>query len=264
MPPSLNKEYEDTYREMLTCCALNQRSHPNNLDCELAGLWPIVGTEYQSGKGTLFVGRATNGWRNKWTLRDILNSPEKASTFLKQIKTPIEPDAQKTMAWVLEKGEGRKSPWGNASAFLRVTRDIARALGPDESDEENPLEAIAWSQLMKIAPEASGNPKQPLCDAQFYHCTKLLALEVAQLQPKRIVVIAGYDWFSDFAKTLQLEMCQPAPGSDVVEMTARQGEKLWVVTKRPERKKETPFVHEVVDALKSLGSDGPQTIPHSL
>lgn len=64
MTARLSDRYEDTYAEMLTSVAGTPRITPR----ELSLFWPKLGRRYAGGM--LIVGRAVNGWIDRWDLDD--------------------------------------------------------------------------------------------------------------------------------------------------------------------------------------------------
>jgi hypothetical protein len=140
--------------------------------------------------GLMVVGRAPNRWAPCFTPNDL-----RASAVLNLI-------VDKTLQ--SSKGENDKCPmlwvsdlWGNKgnredretyntakSAFWRVTRAVAGALGVADTDKPSWPTYLAWSNLYRVAPHSGGNPSASLCRAQKADCIDLLEAEIAEWMPK--------------------------------------------------------------------------------
>ena len=107
---------------------------------------------------------------------------------------------------------------------------------------------LCWTNLLKVAPADGGNPEGKLRQAQIASSVDLLAIEIAEFRPSRVLVLAGWDWFGpQFADGLRLRIERRQ--QSFVEGVATDSGCRWVVAKHPERKAEDPAVEEILAAF---------------
>jgi hypothetical protein len=89
-------------------------------------------------------------------------------------------------------------------------------------------------------------PGTALKDVQLSLGISLIAQEVAEFNPRRVLVLAGRNWFSPFGKGLGLDIqWQTGPGEGISTSANRQ----WVIAKHPMAKRESTFVEEILQAF---------------
>ncbi len=217
----------------------------------------------------LLIGRAVNGWTSFKTEKkdDAQTFGDKAvQEYRKDIfedwlkiengvlySTHTEPDVSPRKRYTLKR-----------SAFWRTARSVWAKLSGLEA-EGRWVDNIAWSNLYKVSPKASGNPSNRLCTQQAELCLKLLAAEITEFSPTHILLVTGWDgWFCcpgkayDFSP-LFADVHKADERYEIVEGTASfklpDGTKIpAVISCRPEGKSEKLFTEKVVDAFRELGS----------
>ena len=102
------------------------------------------------------------------------------------------------MTWVSECWGSRQGYNTKKSAFWRVTRELVHRLGIADVGKKDWPSHIAWSNLYKVSPDKGGNPTEALKEAQFPYCAKILAAEIRELKPRRVVFLTGWQWAKRF------------------------------------------------------------------
>lgn len=152
---------------------------------------PQVGNAYPEAEheGILFVGRATNGWRNH------LDEP------LKGQEGVLEEGG--VFGWQYNRS---LQELNLGTPFLSLLRKIAYRHCYN-TDPNNYFQHIAWSNLYKVAPDLNKfpgrknlNPDDSERLAQFEICDAILKEEIEILSPKYVVFITGWDWVKDFSQ----------------------------------------------------------------
>lgn len=213
----LSSEYEEMYSKMLASSAL---ASPY---VELTPFWPKIGARY--GGDLLVIGRATNGWIERWMPSEG-QAPKEVARLARQSGEGLVNGDQ--LGWVLDRWQPRDGGYSTAtSQFWQTIRHLMVALRPDEADWPS---LIAWTNLAKVAPWTGGNPGKQLLVVQRNLGPLLLAREVAELQPKLIVAFTGRWWFEPFANELGLPVKWQMGH---VEGVAREQSRIWVVAVHP-------------------------------
>ncbi|MFN8127128.1 MAG: hypothetical protein U0R64_11550 [Candidatus Nanopelagicales bacterium] len=233
----LSGEYEETYAELLAIVGTAARITPR----ELSLFWPKVGRRFDGG--TLLIGRAVNGWIDRWDL-DTAEDPEVLARVARQTAEGGVNGCP--MGWVLDRwkpGDGEYDT--SRSQFWVTARAVAVAVDPG-SDPDWPSH-LAWSNLAKISKWASGNPPWRLRQSQLALAIRLLGLEVKELAPQRVLVLAGRDWFEPYARALGLEVSWR---EGLVEGVADDGQgRRWVVAVHPMTRSPAAVAGAVVAAF---------------
>lgn len=217
----------------------------------LTSFWPMVGDGYNGE--VMVIGRAVNSWRTEWRAGDA-QSPEGLDTVVRDAVSvnSREPDP---MDWVVRLwGNGGTRSDGFApstyntarSAFWRVCRELCAA-GPWFWDPGTWSGHLAWTNLYKIAPASGWNPAGNLLAAQRAGSAALLAREIDELAPRRVVALTGRSWFEPFAERLSLEVRW---ASGLVEGVADAGRRRFVIAKHPMGKPQARWLAEVRSALE--------------
>lgn len=245
--------YAGIYEQMLTTIG---SQHPD--PTPLTSFWPMCGDNFD--QKLMVIGRAINGWRHGWNPAD-LTVPEKRAQVLEKSRQRSEaPTApvERPMMWVVRKtgpsmrvdpktGAQEKQNNVNQSAFWRVIRAVytRTVLGGKERPRDWPS-YLCWSDLYKISPKSGGNPSSKLRALQRPLAMQLIAEEIAQFAPARVLVLAGENWFRPFARHLELTVTSQ-PGTDV--SVAQDGGRTWVIAPHPQGKKEKPLVDAIADSF---------------
>ena len=92
-----------------------------------------------------------------------------------------------------------------SSRFFTFIREI---LTQKYSVDDDWYEHLFYSNLMKIAPidNKGGKPSNIEYSCQLELCLKLLKLEIASYKPKNVVIVAGYNWATDFLMSLNIDI----------------------------------------------------------
>ena len=205
--------------------------------------WPLVGHRFDGD--LLVVGRAVNGWVHDITVEDA-RIPSAVCDRVAEARKHAERDE---MRWVTDLAGNRDGYNTNESAFWRVNRRVVMASGLTDESEASWSARIAWSNLYKLAPVGGGNPRGAFLRGQTEQATRLLAREISELDPQRILVLAGRWWFEPFADRLGLDV---EWRTGLVEGTAKIGRRRYVIAQHPMTKPEGRLVQEVLDAFGSI------------
>ncbi len=135
------------------------------------------------------MGKAPNGWRNP------LHEPLKGKEGVLEVGGVFE--------WQL-KHSLQGLNFGRP--FLSLLRKIAVRYYYN-TDPNNGLRHIAWTNLYKIAPDAKDNfpgrkdlnPDYSERRTQLELCEAILKKEIEILSPKYVVFITGWEWVKDFS-----------------------------------------------------------------
>ena len=65
---------------------------------------------------------------------------------------------------------------------------------------------LVWTNLMKLAPAEGGNPGGSILETQRKDGWRLLRHELAELAPRRVLILAGRWWFEPFVRPLRLDV----------------------------------------------------------
>jgi hypothetical protein len=219
---TLSAAYEQRYVQMLEHIAATPRISPR----ETSLFWPQVGAAYDGD--LLLVGRAVNGWIDRWDL----DAPTGLGGLTRTARQTSErsPEGAHPLRWVVDRWKGGRGAYNTATSQFWVT---VRAMLLAEHPEWEPdwSSYLAWSNLAKVSRWTRGNPSWRLREAQLADAGELLRLEVEELAPRRILVLAGRAWFERYATALGLAV-RWAEG--LVEGVATDGAgRRWVIAVHP-------------------------------
>lgn len=248
----LKDYYEKLIREI-------KESHNN--EEKIAGLAPLVGSNYTSSRSKLLVcGRAVNGWKSL----DLSRS----DADIYEMMCNIHPEDRVhgcELNWI----KRSRLNWDNnikngynyrKSSFWNGTRDVLKALeGGSEMAKKNWPSLLAWSNIYKISPAKTGNPNNELRRIQIPQCKVILQKEIELLQPKNILFITG-DWGKNILHSLGI---WPDYKSKNIVLFANTVTFLWknkltanvVVVIRPERQKRNKWVKDVISSFGNMSKN---------
>lgn len=222
---------------------------------ELTTFFPVRGR--LSAGELMVVGRAVNGWSDrKWTAADAADSKRRAEIISEVVDKSIGTD-RCPMAWVKDNwSHNRKGEWeARRSAFFQLSRAISHQLLGEMDDWPSKL---IFSNLYKIAPYQGMNPSSRLCAVQQTACEDHLAAELEVWKPKRVLVIAGWNWAQPFVERLGgssgTRKGELVEWSGTIKLPNDDHEVRLVVCLRPERRQQEPLVKAIVGAFAALAS----------
>jgi hypothetical protein len=166
-------------------------------DRPIASHWPFVGSQFG---GTMIVGQALAGWdaeecSARWLAANATTDEGRASIV------------EGTRAWATFRPEPMDEVmqwshrWG--SPFWGLSRRLMRILEPDASPWYS---RHAWWNVYPLGWDRPGSSPGPkLRAAQAEHVGGLFGEVVDMLGAKRIVIVAGADWWPDVRARLGLE-----------------------------------------------------------
>lgn len=184
--PRLSREYERIFAEMMEEV---HRSHQGGR--RLTAFWPQVSAGFVPGKDWLYVGQAVFGWGSSTGDEPPafgrgrpprITGTRRYSEVKKKVKSC-------QLRWTEER-RGKASPFWSTVRWLNSDDDPTWVEGWSRR--------MAWSNLYKIAPQGRRNPDPALRSVQREKCQRLLDLEIRELRPAAVVVLAGVDWYRDF------------------------------------------------------------------
>lgn len=218
--PVLSSTYEVAYATALDRIATTPGIQPRRL----APFWPKVGRLYDGD--LLVIGRAVNGWVDLWDL----DKPGDPAVMAATARTSAE-DAVNgcPLGWVLDRWRRRDGGYDSStSQFWETIRRVVVDGHPEW--EADWVSHVAWTNLAKVAPWEGGNPGSRLLVLQRELGPALLAQEVKELAPRRVLALTGRGWFEPFATGLGLAV---EWRDGYVEGLANDGERRWVVAVHP-------------------------------
>jgi hypothetical protein len=184
----------DRYKRMLV--EVGARA-PDFGDRPIASHWPFVGSRFS---GTLIVGQALAGWDAEETGARWLAADATTAAGRSRIVEGTEAWAKarsEPMDEVIRWGHRRRSPfWGLSQRLMRI-------LEPDADPWHS---RHAWWNVYPLGwDRPGGSPGPKLQAAQAEHVGGLFWEVVDLLQARRIVIVAGADWWPDVRVRLGLE-----------------------------------------------------------
>lgn len=197
-----------------------------------------VGSAYDGQ--LMVVGRAVNGWIPRFTATD-LDTDAKRRALVDAERSRLATLACQ-MGWVSTHWHNRSGYNTARSAFWRVIRGVVEGLG-DSATTPWPA-TVAWSNLYRVSPYETGNPPTNLARAQFPMTAELLAHDLRELRPQRVLFLSGLNWLHPFRGTLGLKLT--AVGADGVDARGAWGDAAVVVAKHPQGKREGPMVERIL------------------
>ena len=217
----LSAEYGHLFTSLLSEVARARVRRP----ATQALFWPKVGRLYDGE--LLLVGRAVNGWIDRWRPADP-RSPEELAAVARATGEGTVNGCP--MGWVADRWGKRDGGYDTArSQFWDTVRRVMVGIEPAWADDWS--SRLAWTTLAKVAPYTGGNPGSASLRAQRGSSgTALLAREVDELAPRRIVAFTDRWWFAPFAAALDVDLEERA---GLVEAVGRRGEQRIVVAVHP-------------------------------
>jgi hypothetical protein len=223
---------------------------------KLCAFAPLKG--HQSSGELMIVGRAVNGWDQKW-FPDDNSELYQREIILKHLFNSNEREDKCPLSWIRDSWNSNiKDELGQEvnyhairSAVWRVFKRITETMGI--CDDQNWPSHLIWSNLYKISPADGGNPYASLMGIQEDICLKLLKLEILEWSPKKIIFFTGIDWANPFLEYLSVNLIN-LPQNKYVNCIGKYDldnnkEAIIIVAKHPQGKNEDIFVNEVVHSL---------------
>ena len=150
------------------------------------------------------------------------------------------------MSWVVDQAGSRTAYNTNRSAFWRVIRRTCRDLVDGAHEFPEWSSHICWTNLFKVSPSKGRNPTGTLSSSQREAAAELLAQELFEWRPTRVLVLTGWSWFAPFAPRLGVHLRRTAALVDAVEAVGTSADCRWVIAKHPERKPEDAAVEQIL------------------
>lgn len=214
---------------------------------------PVIGDEYWKSPKLMLIGRATNGWSlfdvQKCEKETFCSATTKSEVNDKDIFYDF-------TSWLNDNGVEKKPYDGehyyntNRSAFFRTARNFLCEL---ENGKLNApwFKYCVWTNLFPISPE-EGNPNDGLIGTQLCQSIALLKEEIRYFAPNRILFITGSWWFSRFAELFGFNV-EKDDTDHYVQAEGKYNGIPWVMTIRPEGKKDGRMLDEIKSAFARLG-----------
>lgn len=234
----LSDEYERLYALLVREVAGALTSRPTSQ----AIFWPKVGRLYDGD--LLVVGRAVNGWIDRWEPGEDRSPGELAAKARATAEGTVNGCP---MGWVLDRWGKRDGGYDTArSQYWDSIRRVIVGLRPEWSADWP--SHIAWTNLAKVAPYDGGNPASGSLRVQRMAAgTALLAREIEELAPRRIVALTDRWWFAPFADALSAEI-EPCYG--LVEAAGYRGEQQIVVAVHPMTRSPRAVAEAIIAAFE--------------
>jgi hypothetical protein len=163
----------------------------------LTAYFPIKGRKSEGD--LMIVGRSPNGWSDGWLPKEMTQADTREK-IVKQTIASSNNGGRCPMLWVTDNWGSDKRGHYNAarSAFWRISRAVVSGLGLADGNNADWPSYLMYSNLCKIAPYMGGNPSNFLCEIQRPICNKMLAEEMEEWKPRRILFLTGLDWLEWF------------------------------------------------------------------
>jgi hypothetical protein len=197
----------------------------------LASHWPHQGSAYRSG-GLLFAGQALDGWDAPVSSARWWPGEASTSDGRTRILTGTRSwhaDLDEPMYGVLQFKKRRRS------SFWTLARDIVTALCPD--GPEPWYSRFVWGNVYPIGHDErpdlgleAASPIGVLKEVQDPHVGELLGALVEIFDARRIVIVAGPDYWKEAEQSLDLGL---APAPFPLIRSGRSGGRSWVVGYHP-------------------------------
>jgi len=197
----------------------------------IASHWPHRGSAYRAG-GLLFAGQALDGWDApttpaRWWAEEAATAEGRARVLAG------------TRGWHTDLPEPL---WGvfqyshrPGSSFWTLGRDIVSALVPDGPDPW--YSRFAWGNVYPLGHDKrpdldmrAGSPVGALKEIQDPYVGDLLDALVEMLDARRIVIVAGPEYWAQAERSLGLNL-SPAPFPLI--RAGRSGGRSWVIGYHP-------------------------------
>jgi len=223
----------------------------------LTAFWPMCGRNWNGQ--LMVIGRAVNGWTDPWLPAKALEPGGRSEILAMTLRAAEGDGVECPMLWV-SKGWGAPSGYNTKrSAFWRVIRSTVTQLGVCDTDLPSWPSSLMWTNLYKLSPAAGSNPSAGLTRIQEELSPQLLALEVVEYQPDRILFLTGMDWAEPFLSRIgEFEPCWTGLASAQTAGTIRVGSNgravRVVVAMHPQGKRHDAFVAAVQDAWRAVDS----------
>lgn len=251
----LNEVYDIYYGKMVKNYLDKAKIEKVNTPITL--FWPGIGKKYEDGNKLLIVGRAVNGWGDKIIPTLVLDRQINELVTKAKNWEEIKRGEDCPMSW-LDYNRAQKDSvyekekrynW-QRSAFWRVICDITCQELEIDYNRFGWWNYIAWTNLYKISPYEGGNPPNKMRRLQEDEGRHLFELELRLLSPKSVILITDLSWAERFLSYLNCVYSKYEPSYSIIAK-GQYNDSFIYVTTRPERKKHTPFVREILYHLKN-------------
>jgi hypothetical protein len=187
----------DLYEQMLVDIGLHAAEFGAR---PIASHWPFVGSHFN---GTLIVGQALAGWDAETTAARWL--ADEATTADGRIRI-----VNGTRSWASTRREPMEEVlrWSNrrGSPFWGLSERLMRILEPEAAPWYS---RHAWWNVYPLGWDKPGmSPGPKLKSAQAEHVGALFWEVVRVLQARRVVIVAGADWWPDVRARLSLDLLE--------------------------------------------------------
>ncbi|MDD4347120.1 MAG: hypothetical protein PHZ11_09625 [Desulfitobacteriaceae bacterium] len=246
------KEIE-LFEKLLCTIAENHKAFKED---ELTAFAGSQGIKYNGN--LMIVGRAVNGWTNKW-MPSQADNPLKRQSIVQDVFKLNE--SKCPMIWVSEL-------WGNCnpdiadkyntkrSSFWRIVRMVTGEFGVADINNADWPSYIAWTNLYKIAPSETGNPSEKLKKIQHDIARQIFIEELCQWKPKRIIFFTGRDWVEPFVKPLvsisEVKSVGLAQWVGKIHIQNDGVHSQFVVLPHPQGKPGQLILSSIIDSFKRL------------
>lgn len=237
----LNAEYDAAWTALVRELG---ESHTHQRD-HIGAFYPWLGSAFGRTRSLLVIGRATNGW-------EAHEGHEYAEPSLGP-RLVRESQDEPLERWVERAWARTDATPLRRSAFWRVARRVARGLVGDSPEAFGWAHHVAWSNLAKLAPAASGNPGPELAEFQWRSAVGLIEMELAQLKPQLALFLTGRDgwfsWRSASGACLEDKLGLSLHPHVADTWRGRWGATIVVVAPHPRSKREDLIANAAVNAL---------------
>lgn len=195
----------------------------------------------------MVIGRAVNGWTQKWNAGDPKDADERIR-IVDKVFRPTGWNDGRPMLWVTDHWMARDGCNTKKSAFWRVIRATVDRLGIADVSARSWPSTLCWTNLYKISPFEGGNPSKRLADAQLDKCIQILNIEISDWKPRRLLFLTGYSWAKPFLEGLGWEPDFDGHMEEVEAVGSTSSGARIVVAPHPQGRREGQLVAAIAEA----------------
>ncbi len=214
---------------------------------ELVAHYPMRGPAEQVD--VMFIGRALNGWNNRFSAQDIIDDPEKVFEQIRGNGMEGKFAEQEQLRWVV-KADKTQAYNSNQSQFWQTIRGVMEAR---VADPEKWWHGIVWTNFLKLSRNGK-NPTGKMVHVIGKPSMDLLLAEVAEYRPKNIVCLSGMDYAANFlARCTTTARLSVTDGTGYLEYTGdatlNDHSFRLVIAPHPQTRVTNDLISEILETL---------------
>ncbi len=245
----LSSEYDEAFFQMLQSFQNNLKGASDQCsENTYSFLYPSFGDQFFNERKILIYGQCLNGkWKPTFNLKETINRNIIDQGW--EFSNTVNPGEASPLDWVnkywLDYSMYRSFFWNVAYKLTNKIMGIG-----DYKNSEGWSKYMGWSNLMKIGNVVGKNPNPIEYDAQIKSAIKLFKMELDEIRPEIVILLAGTRYGSDFIHQFGLE---PNVKKDkFVIATAKVNESKLILTTRPKVGSNEKCVEEIIETINQF------------